>query len=211
MDRSLSKDHIAFGPETPRYNHQYAPKTHSSQSEHALPELKKAVKLERTRSCSVTPLARRSSTQHSGGSIRHEASSPGHDGRQHQTNSCASAQTSPRPYETPIFIPQGTQIDPNEPYFGKPPMTPPDSLSGSSTAASKESPSEHTVHVLPGTMAARNTRARTPVRRRPDFEERQKKATKAHRWGLVFKGMFSRSPVDETQLERVKGRHWTDE
>ena len=31
------------------------------------------------------------------------------------------------------------------------------------------------------------------------------------RWKLVFKDMFTRDPVDDSQFETIEDRHWTDE
>lgn len=209
MDGSIPQDHIAFGPETPFAADTFSRATCPDEPEPCLPETKPSG-LRRTLSTSVKPSITRSSTQQSQRSHCRETSVPEHIRPHHgHTTGSRSAQTSPRPYETPVFAPQYSHIDTKEPYFGKPPMSPQDSVTGSSTP--DKSPTQPSINAFPGTMATRNARTRTSARQRAAGKDRRKKAAQSHQWKSVFKGIFTRSPVDKAQFERIKGRHWSDE
>lgn len=214
IDRSLSEDHVAFGPETPRGPPKHISNANRCESEPPAQELRRAVTpaFRLSRSYSVKPTTTRSNTRRSDASQHSDTSPAERDSQPRQMSGSMSAQTSPRPYETPIFIPQGPHIDPNEPYFGKPPMTPPESPSGSSTFASHKSTTPEPVNAFPGTMSARSAKTKHSgtARERSGFERRKKQGTKAHRWGSVFKGIFTRAQVDRSELESIKDRHWTE-
>lgn len=123
-----------------------------------------------------------------------------------------SAHTSPRPYETPVFFSKEPAPASHEPYIGRPPITPPDSVSSPSTFESDNSLTDKKANAFPGTMSARNTRVKPSARQRAAAGRRKKSPSKnQHHWRSAFKGMFRRATVDKTQLERVQGRHWADE
>lgn len=212
MDRSRSEDHIAFGPVTPwektTFNRQ--PLRGALEPCHPGRERPRPA---RENSVKTGGPPKRSATPRSDLSRR---GTPGPDDktRQHRVQESLSAQATPRPYETAFPVPQLTPGAPSPPpcYTRALPATPPESFSEksiSSTDKSSSPTSKPIVHVLPGTMAARHARSRASSRQRSD---RQKtKPTKAHRWKVVFREIFTKKPVDETMFEKIEDRHWTDE
>lgn len=115
-------------------------------------------------------------------------------------------------------------------FMAMPPSPPPDNtcLSRSSTTSSTQksvsisSPTQsprlpqHMIPSLPGTMST-SERAISPKRSfRPKREESAKKekpeaAPFGKRFKLAMKDIFKREPIDESQLEHISDRHWTDE
>lgn len=214
MDRSLSQDHIAFGPDTPSASDTFPEDAHlvDPEPEHRDTDVRKKVRpdIRRSRSTSVIHSSRRGSTQHAQGHQLPDLPSQQHAYRsQEPTSVRSSSQASPRPYETPVFLPRETYIDASEPYFGKRPMTPPDSTSESTTP--DKSPIGAPIRSFPGTMAARSARAKKSAQQRTVEGVKPQKAVREHHWKTVFKGIFTRSPVDKAQFERIEDRHWADE
>lgn len=213
MDRSQSEDHIAFGPATPWERGTFGQLPRRGESAPSVPVTERAkpirsvsVKATRPPKRSVTPLSNVS---------RYPGTPPPEDSiRQHRAQGSLSAQGSPRPYETPFMIPAAMTSAPSPPpcYTKALPSTPPESLHTKSSASTDKSfspSSKQLVTVLPGTMAARTGRSKSAARQRS--ERRKKKPTKVNQWKVVFRQIFTRSPVDETQLEKIEGRHWADE
>lgn len=134
------------------------------------------------------------------------------------------------------MIPQAPRSAPQLPSFAQMPPTPtPDSFSlsrsssrGSSTAKSasrsesisspRTSPRlpQHTIPSLPGTMSARESvlppkRSSRPTRDERAKQEKPDAAPLGKRFKLAMKDIFKRAPIDESQLEHISDRHWTDE
>lgn len=131
----------------------------------------------------------------------------------------------PAPYETPVFIPPRTNtlVKPLHapmqiacsPRYGTTP-TPPSSTPRSSSKTSECSP----VTALPGTMSARRVQRPSNTRRRTREDGRnacglegteQEPPRLGARMKASLRGMFKKSSTDESTLERIGDRHWTDE
>lgn len=123
------------------------------------------------------------------------------------------------PYETPLELPTGTRSRawPTA-MVAHPPPSPPDSPSYSSAKSDTPPPHESPAKAIPGTMTSRASRIQgdTKLRSRsqghahshrnhPDQRPISKRFTSA------FRGMFKKDPVDESSLERISDRHWTEE
>lgn len=217
MDRSQSEDHIAFGPITPWANDTFSRRTHRGESEPAVPAVQRS-RPSRGDSVKASRPTKRSVTQRSNGSSYRATPPPEDTGRQSRAHGSFSAQTTPRPYETPFLPPSVAQAAPSPPpcYNRALPATPPESFSEKSSQLTEKSTekttspsSKQVINFLPGTMSARNVRSRASSKQRP--ERPKKKPAKVKRWKVVFREMFTKTPVDETQFERIEDRHWTDE
>lgn len=126
----------------------------------------------------------------------------------------------PVPYESPK-IPQGPRSAPALPGFTKGPYSPPLS-SGKSWSTTKSSPGQYegrpSITALPGTMSARErSRSRPRMGRSASVDAPSPIAGKGEspsfgkRLKLAFKDMFRRDPVDDSNLERIEGRHWAED
>jgi hypothetical protein len=107
-------------------------------------------------------------------------------------------------------------------YGPQVPPTPPDSVSRSSLRSASSSPPTRPVSkALPGTMSSRTSRNRSASRNRKraggrehgyDHQQIDNDQTGiGKRLKSVFRDMFKKDPVDDTQFERIADRHWTDE
>ena len=177
----------------------------------------------RTSTVSGTRPALHADTSHSSGSCYYSPGSPESYSSPWKVKTPLTAPPIPvSRYETPIYVPPGPKSAPNPPCFVKAPPTPPDSLARSSTTTSSYSSPrpKQTTTAMPGTMSSRNARDRTPSRTRTGSSSREPYTRKhdkrgrmpfGRRWKLVFKDMFTRDPVDDSQFETIEDRHWTDE
>lgn len=122
------------------------------------------------------------------------------------------------PYKTSVYVPQAARNPSiSQAIVNMAPPTPPESLS------SNPSPPAHstTPMALPGTMSSREkgiSPTRKPTVRRNSRERRtQKQESKpkpepfGKRFRAAISSAFKREPVDESQLERIKDRHWTED
>lgn len=134
-----------------------------------------------------------------------------------------STQHPPTFVVTPGYLPTPKTAQ-GVPTFVKTPAPCSDKSSQTSTvttSASGSPESEKVVTSLPGTMSSRNARERErePPYLRPRARDRRvsskkplpRKPTLARRWRAIFRDIFSHHPVDESQLQRIEDRHWTDE
>lgn len=207
MGDSPSDDHVAFGPVTPWEKTTFSRLPQRSESEPCVPRSRKN-KPGRTVSIKAPRPARRSVTQQSDGSL-HRGTPPPEDGvHKQQVLGSLSVNTSPRPYET-TFSTSTTASDAQN----SPPCrtdldnkTLPESVGEKSVTSSEDQDSPN---VLPGTMSARNARSKASARQ--PSPRRKTKPTKAGTWKVVFRTIFAKNPVDESQFERIEDRHWTDE
>lgn len=212
MNRSHSDDHIAFGPATPWERSTFSKLAQRGESEPSVLVIDKS-RPARSNSVKAPRPTKRSVTQRSDGS-RYRGTPPPEDSmRQHRAQGSFSAQASPRPYETPFFAISTTPVAPSSPpsYTKALPLTPPESINEKSSMSTDKSvsPSKQKVHVLPGTMSARNARSKSTTRQRS--AQRKKKPAKVNQWKVVFRQIFRKDPVDETQFEKIEGKHWTDD
>lgn len=218
MDRSQSEDHIAFGLDTPWQTDTFSRVPRRTESEPRVPGVDR-IRSHRSNSVKAPRPAKRTTTQRSDPSQYRGTPPPEASIRMLRAQGSLSAEPSPRPYETPTFLPEALRSAPSPPpcYTKALPLTPPDSfseekLSRASSTDQSISPSKQVVNVLPGTMSARNGRSRGSSRQRAERRGGKKKpATKVHRWKVAFREIFTKHPVDETQFERIEDRHWTDE
>lgn len=135
-------------------------------------------------------------------------------------NTTLPLQAPPLPYETPLIIPPGARKSPppNPHTAQNAPPTPPESLSNSSTFSSAGSPTTGPpVTALPGTMTSRawqgsRSRARSTGRTQNGHRHHRSEPTGlGKRVKSAFREMFKRDPVDESSLEKISDRHWTEE
>lgn len=221
MDRSQSEDHIAFGLDTPWQTDTFPQLPRRGKSEPRLPGTEKP-RPSRSNSVKAPRPAKRSVTQRSDPSQYRGTPPPENSTRLLRAQGSLSAEPSPRPYETPTFSPEALRAAPSPPpcYTKALPLTSPDSFTdekksrSSSTDKSVSPSSKQVVHVLPGTMSARNGRSRASSRQRGERSrggKKKKPATGVRRWKVAFREIFTKNPVDETQFERIEDRHWTDE
>lgn len=130
---------------------------------------------------------------------------------------------SPAPYETQVYIPQPpkTAPPPQKQVGPKAPPSPPETLSNSSSFSCPAGTAGQTPPVpivpFPGTMSNRS-RENGKVRARSSNggriaskHSRSDSANFGTRFKTAFRGMFTRSPIDESQLERIEDKHWTEE
>ncbi|RMX99410.1 hypothetical protein D0867_12108 [Hortaea werneckii] len=127
------------------------------------------------------------------------------------------------PYETPLYVPQPPKTaPPSQKHMGpKAPPTPPESLSNSSSFSSPPVNADKAlppvITAFPGTMSSRsreNSRQRTRSSNRGRSTSKHGKSDSANfgkRFKSAFKGIFTRSPIDESKFERIEDRHWTEE
>lgn len=129
----------------------------------------------------------------------------------------------PIPYEA-VKIAPAPRSAPHLPAFAKCPPSPPDSARLSLASTTKSSSPGHsprlgshgskpTITAMPGTMSARE---RSPQHRATVSEdqratEEQEHVPIAKRFKIVLRDIFKRTPVDETNFERIEGRHWADD
>nr|OQO20067.1 hypothetical protein B0A51_13998 [Rachicladosporium sp. CCFEE 5018] len=125
--------------------------------------------------------------------------------------------------ETPVYIPPAPRTAPTGlPAFvaTRAPPTPPDSFTRPSPSPSRPTQHHSSQAALPGTMSSRGGRDATRSRARSATREARRPRVTTDRdaekgFGLrfksAFKGIFHRSPVDESQFTRVSGKHWTEE
>ncbi|KAK3676949.1 hypothetical protein LTR78_003154 [Recurvomyces mirabilis] len=158
------------------------------------------------------------------------------DGRKQAAYACKTSDVDPypssavaAPYESFTYIPPGPATAPPVQSLAR--VSTPDDFTGASPRPSETtsntsssfsatgSPLPHQMtHALPGTMASRS---RTPSRTRVKPRTRARSATRREtpeqhvklgkRFRTVFKDMFKRNVVDESQYEALKDRHWTEE
>ena len=87
----------------------------------------------------------------------------------------------------------------------------------SSQDTDKIPPKLEAVTALPGTMCSRAASAEPPRRKQPSITSSnaadvpQGCLPRLARWRLAVRGAFYHSPVDETKLEVVQARHWTED
>lgn len=130
----------------------------------------------------------------------------------------------PMPYEA-VRIPPAPRSAPHLPAYSRGPPSPPDSArlslgSTSKSASPGHSPrlgshgSKPTITAMPGTMSARE-KSRSPHRISASEDQRateeQEHISISKRFRLVLRDMFKRTPVDESNFERIEGRHWADD
>jgi hypothetical protein len=123
----------------------------------------------------------------------------------------------PAPYETSLDLPDKRKLSHPVPYVVNPPPSPPKSPS-SSTNSADASPPQEPARGLPGTMSSRAGRMQVDTRSRsktqdhpssPRSENEHRPMSK--RFTAVFRDIFKKEPIDESGLERISDRHWTDE
>lgn len=129
---------------------------------------------------------------------------PAYEDPAHFRPACRKTTSQP----TPNFVPQA-------------PLTPPDSVSQSSLRSASASPPIHSVSkALPGTMSSRSSRNRSASHSRSKSgrdcrsgrqHTKQDQNGLGQRFKSAFRDMFKKDPVDESQLERISDRHWTEE
>jgi len=221
MERSRSEDHKALGHVPPWERPNLAQVPHVGGSAPCLSDAEKSAlpSLWATRSNTPRGPAVRTPTQRSDGSQFRSTPPPEDSSYRHNASMFKTVHMSPQPYETPASTPPAPRMQPSPPtYHSKElPATPPDSSSEASyTVATQSIPprAEHVTHALPGTMSARNARARTPSRARlrsSGSGRRSKRPTKMDRWRSAVREFFTKDPVDGTQFERIEERHWADD
>jgi len=163
--------------------------------------------------------ATRTNTQRSGGSQYCNTPPPEDSSHQHTGSLTGTIHTSPQPYEVSFGTPPASrsQTSPPTNYSKELPATPPDSLSEAPCTLpghTGSSTSKQAVKALPGTMSARNTRARTPSRARmrsSGSDRRGKGPTKMNRWKSAVREFFTKDAVDGAQFEKIEQRHWADD
>lgn len=124
----------------------------------------------------------------------------------------------PAPYETPIDVPYEMKVPKRLDLTSHPPPSPPEISPYSSTKSASPPPREPPVQSLPGTMSSRMSRPEHTLRSRSkakSYEDhlcgRSEHRPLSKRFASAFREMFKRDPVDESELERISDRHWTDE
>lgn len=127
------------------------------------------------------------------------------------------------PYETRMDKTSPSRPPPREDYFlAVAPPTPPDSVKqydAHSNSSSSEDP--HKYRTIGGTMSTRGTRSRSRSKRRARSEGRQHdtnaelpenpSAGLGKKFKTAFKDLFHRAPVDSSNCEPLRTRHWTEE
>jgi hypothetical protein len=123
----------------------------------------------------------------------------------------------PAPYETSLDVPAKRTLSHPIPYVAHPPPSPPKSPS-SSTNSSETSPPQEPAKGLPGTMSSRASRMQVDTKSRPKPQDQPSspRSENEHRpmskrFTAVFRDIFRKEPIDESGLERISDRHWTDE
>lgn len=135
-----------------------------------------------------------------------------------------------QPYERPAYEDQTHYPTPSRKASSQPPSkyippappTPPDSITKDSLrSASASPPIRPESKALPGTMSSRAVRNRSASHNRAKSLGRDNRTTRPQskqdqtglgkRFKSAFRDMFKKDPVDESQLERISDRHWTDE
>lgn len=124
------------------------------------------------------------------------------------------------PYETPLDLPTGAANIRHRSFMGapNPPLSPPDSPSScnkSDVSASRDMRSQ----VLPGTMSSQASTVRGSSRPRspeaydctPMTRSRSEQRPMSKRLTSAFRDIFKKEPLDETGLERISDRHWSEE
>lgn len=128
-------------------------------------------------------------------------------------------------YDTPShYTPTPRRVaDQRRPtHIPQAPPTPPDSVSRASLrSASASPPIQPASKALPGTMSSRasdkhsvsRSRAKSTGhdRRSDRLQNKPDQAGLGKRFKSAFRDIFKKDPVDETQLERISDRHWTEE
>lgn len=123
------------------------------------------------------------------------------------------------PYETHVDLPPEAmrfrRATASPPPHRSPPT--PEISSLSSTNSVSPPPQEPSAHPLPGTMSSRTGRSQetsplhSKTQKREPFPRSQPERKSKKRFASAFRGMFKRDPVDESELERIDDRHWTEE
>lgn len=135
----------------------------------------------------------------------------------HHTKSLTTPQLAP--YETSIDLPPESAFQTRtNAALALPPPSPPESLSSSSTKSNFAASTEPPAQALPGTMSSRMSRAQPPRPSKPRMASHEpgrsdgfERKPISKRFTSAFRGIFKKDPVDESQLERISDRHWTDE
>lgn len=120
-----------------------------------------------------------------------------------------------RPYDTSVYIAPGPKSTPCPPTWVKPP-TPPDSDKSSYTTISTSGsppppPPKFEINSLPTIPSGDKLDQQGRSRTQSSTRESQKQGTRFRRFKTALKEIFTPHPVDESQLEHISDRHWTDE
>lgn len=118
------------------------------------------------------------------------------------------------PYERYIDVPHTQGPAPSPPWFSHAASPSLDETPRSSTITSIESrpaPLESPVTPFPGTMTSRDERKSAPRKHTSSKKHSQRKLSLAHRCKAMVKDIFTHRPVDESELDRIESRHWTEE
>lgn len=135
--------------------------------------------------------------------------------RRRHTNAVQTPSTAP--YETSLDLPDRRTSARPITYVAHPPPSPPKSPSSSSNN-SDELPPQEPAKGLPGTMSSRASRMQAGPWVRSKTQDHQSSPRSEHehrpiskRFTAVFRDIFKTEPIDESGLERISDRHWTDE
>jgi len=140
--------------------------------------------------------------------------------KRRHTSAFPPPQTVLAPYETPLDLPAGLGNVRPRSFMGaaNPPPSPPDSPSScnrSDTSTSRDVRPK----ALPGTMSSQASTARDSSRTRsaktndPASTARSQSEQRpiGKRLSSAFRDMFKKEPLNESGLERISDRHWSEE
>ena len=140
--------------------------------------------------------------------------------KRRHTSAYTPSQTGLAPYETPLDLPTVAGNVRHRSFVGapNPPLSPPDSpcsCNKSEVSASRDVRSQ----ALPGTMSSQastvrgSSRPRSPETydRTPMTRSRSEQRPISKRFTSAFRDIFKKEPLDESGLEPISDRHWSDE
>lgn len=140
--------------------------------------------------------------------------------KRRHTSAYIPPQTALAPYETPLDLPTGAANIRHRSSMGapNPPLSPPDSPSSCNTSDVSTYQNVRS-QVMPGTMSSQastvrgGSRPRSPETydRTPMTRSRSEQRPMSKRLTSAFKDIFKKEPLDESGLERISDRHWSEE
>jgi hypothetical protein len=138
--------------------------------------------------------------------------------RRRHTNAFQTQPPPPAPYETSLNLPDRRTLARPISYVAHPPPSPPKSPSSSTSSSDTSPPPQEPAKGLPGTMSSRASRMQVDTKSRPKARDQPSspRSENEHRpmskrFTAVFRDIFRKEPIDESGLERISDRHWTDE
>lgn len=138
--------------------------------------------------------------------------------RRRHTNAFQTQPPPSAPYETSLNLPDRRTLARPISYVAHPPPSPPKSPSSSTSSFDTCPPPQEPAKGLPGTMSSRASRMQVDTKSRPKAQDQPSspRSENEHRpmskrFTAVFRDIFRKEPIDESGLERISDRHWTDE